>query len=68
MKVLNKRLADIDLFFNKNWNDYRAQQVLRSRKMLVEFIKKYSNQYNKPKKLESPNVKKSNVIGEKPLP
>jgi hypothetical protein len=39
--VLNKRIKDIDYFFNKNWSDYRAQQILRSRKLLTDFYKKY---------------------------
>lgn len=65
MKVLNKRIADIDIFFNKNWNDYRAQQILRSRKLLVEFCKKYNILYNKNKPIEAASIKKSAVVEEK---
>lgn len=41
MVVINKRIRDIDSFFNKNWSDYRTQQILRSRKLLTDFCKKY---------------------------
>ncbi len=41
MVALRKRIEDIDHFFYSNWNDYRIQQVLRSRKFLVDFTKKY---------------------------
>jgi len=62
MKVLNKRIADIDSFFNKNWSDYRSQQIFRSRKILAEFCKKYNSLYNKPKKIESSPEKKNVII------
>jgi hypothetical protein len=38
---LKKRVKQIDKFFHKHWNDYRAQQILRGRKMLLDITKKY---------------------------
>lgn len=39
--LINKKISDIDRFFHRNWNDYRIQLLLRSRKMLVDFTKLY---------------------------
>ena len=41
MVVITRRLAQIDHFYHKNWNDYRIQQILRSRKLLIDFTKQY---------------------------
>ncbi len=62
MVVLNKRIKDIDFFFNKNWSDYRAQQILRSRKLLIDFCKKYHERFTKIFKIEESNNVKTNIV------
>lgn len=41
MIIIRKRISDIDNFFDDHWSDYRAQQILRARIMMVTFVKKY---------------------------
>jgi hypothetical protein len=54
--ILNKRIKDIDRFYDENWNDYRTQQILRSRQFLVEFCKR-----NHSKISQSTSIKKINA-------
>ena len=39
LRVLQKRIKQIDHFYQRFWNDYRMQQVLTSRKLLIDFVK-----------------------------
>lgn len=50
--VIKKRVKQIDVFFQKNWNDYRVQQILRSRKMLTDLIMKYHELFAIPKDVD----------------
>ena len=39
LRILNKRVKDIQRFYHKNWNDYRASQMMRAKEKLIGFCK-----------------------------
>ena len=39
MKVINKKISQIDKFYEKSYVDYRAHFILKSRRKLTDFVR-----------------------------
>lgn len=42
-KLLIKKVQQIENFYDHNYLDFRAQMVLKSRKLIIDFMQKYES-------------------------
>lgn len=47
-RLVMKKVKQIEDFHDKNYVDYRAPMILKSRKLLYEFLTDYANEFTNP--------------------